>query len=147
MLDQVEENRVLVVPASLDNLDRIRGFIAKTASELGADSSSISDLQLAVDEAVTNIIVHGYHNSAGKVEVELVCEADSLVVRIRDNAPVFDLSDTVAPDLDTSPLEKDTPGGYGVFLIQQMVDMVEHQLLDDGRNELILHKRKVCGGK
>ena len=146
MLDHVEENRVLVVPASLDNLDRIRGFIAETASELGADSSSISDLQLAVDEAVTNIIVHGYRNSTGEVEVELTSDADFLVVRIRDNAPVFDLSDAAAPDLSTSPLEKATPGGYGVFLIQHMVDKTEHQLLDDGRNELILYKRKVCLG-
>jgi len=147
MLDQVEENRVLVVAASLDNLDRIRSFIAETASELGADSSSISDLQLAVDEAVTNIVMHGYRNSTGEVEVELTCEADIIIVRIRDNAPVFDLSDTAVPDLNTSPLEKDTPGGYGVFLIQHMVDMAENQILDDGRNELILHKRKVSAGK
>lgn len=147
MLDQVEENRVFIVAASLDNLDRIRNFIAETASELGADSSSISDLQLAVDEAVTNIVMHGYGNSTGEVEVELTCEADTIVVRIRDNAPSFDLSDTAAPDLNTSPLEKDTPGGYGVFLIQHMVDMAENQILDDGRNELILHKRKVSAGE
>jgi serine/threonine-protein kinase RsbW len=147
MLDQVEENRVLVVAASLDNLDRIRSFITEAASELGADSSSISDLQLAVDEAVTNIVLHGYRNSTGEVEVELQCEADNLVVRIRDNAPVFDLSDTNAPNLNISPLEKDIPGGYGVFLIQHMVDMAEHKLLDDGRNELVLHKRKVGVGK
>lgn len=147
MLDQVEENRVFIVAASLDNLDRIRNFIAETASELGADSSSISDLQLAVDEAVTNIVMHGYRNSTGEVEVELTCEADTIVVRIRDNAPSFDLSDTAAPDLNTSPLEKDTPGGYGVFLIQHMVDMAENQILDDGRNELILHKRKVSAGE
>jgi serine/threonine-protein kinase RsbW len=147
MLDQVEENLVLVVAASLDNLDRIRSFIAETASELGADSSSISDLQLAVDEAVTNIVMHGYRNSTGEVEVELTCEADTIVVRIRDNAPVFVLSDTAAPDLNTSPLEKDTPGGYGVFLIQHMVDMAENKILDDGRNELILHKHKVSAGK
>jgi serine/threonine-protein kinase RsbW len=146
MLDQVEENRILIVTASLDNLDKIRCFVAETASELGADSSSISDLKLAVDEAVTNIILHGYHESPGNVEVEMSCLADSIVVRIRDSAPVFDLSEASAPDLNTPPLEKDTPGGYGVFLIQHMVDSAEHKLLDDGRNELILQKNKVCAG-
>jgi serine/threonine-protein kinase RsbW len=147
MLDQVEENRLLVVAATLDNLARIRDFIAEVANELGADSSSITDLLIAVDEAVTNIILHGYQNRNGKVEVEVACEADTLVVRIRDNAPAFDLSDTAAPNLNISPLEKETPGGYGVFLIQHLVDMAEHQLLNDGRNELILHKHKACTGE
>lgn len=147
MLDQMEENRLLVVAATLDNLARIRDFIAEVANEFGADSSSISDLLIAVDEAVTNIIIHGYQNRNGKVEVEVACKADTLVVRIRDNAPPFDLSDTAAPDLNISPLEKETPGGYGVFLIQHLVDMAEYQLLGDGRNELILHKQKVCTGK
>jgi serine/threonine-protein kinase RsbW len=147
MPDQMEENRLLVVVATLDNLARIRDFVAKNASDLGADSSSISDLLIAVDEAVTNIILHGYQNRSGEVEVEVACEADTLVVRIRDTAPAFDLSDTATPDLNTSPLEKDTPGGYGVFLIQHLVDMAKHQLLDDGRNELILHKRKVGAGE
>lgn len=146
MLDQVEESRVLIVAASLDNLDRVRNFIADTASELGADYSSISDLQLAVDEAVTNIVLHGYQNRSGDVEIEIACEADTLIVWIRDNAPAFDLSDTAAPDLNTSPLEKDIPGGYGVFLIRHVVDLVEHKILDDGRNELTLHKRKVSAG-
>ena len=143
----MEESRLLVVLATLDNLAQIRDFIVKNASELGADSSSISDLLIAVDEAVTNIIQHGYQNRSGKVEIEIACEADTLIVRIRDTAPVFDLSNTAEPDLNTSPLEKEIPGGYGVFLIQHLVDIAEHQLLDDGRNELILHKRKVAAGE
>ena len=137
-----DENRILVINASLDNLELIRDFVSRQADRLSADSSSISELQLAVDEAVTNIIMHGYKGRTGKVEVEIDGDDETLFVRIRDTAPVYDVSHTPEPDLSVSPMDKATPGGYGVFLIQHMVDAVDQRVLNNGQNELILRKRK-----
>lgn len=137
------ERQVLAVSAELTNLDQVRRFIREAATALGARSAAVSDLQLAVDEAVTNIVVHGYRRAGGEIEVELERQQDALLVRVRDNAQGFDLVGVAAPDLSSSPLERTRPGGFGVHLIKQMVDHVRQRVLDDGRNELTLVKSRA----
>jgi serine/threonine-protein kinase RsbW len=126
----------------LKNLSEIRRFISQTAMALSVDAATIPDVVLAVDEAATNIILHGYQGQEGIIEIELAQEGDALVVRLRDEAIPFDPTTVPPPDL-TLPLEQRAPGGLGIYLIRQVMDEVMHRITSEGRNELTLVKRGI----
>jgi anti-sigma regulatory factor (Ser/Thr protein kinase) len=128
--------------AELKNLAEIRRFVEETASALGVAPAVISGVILAVDEAVSNIIAHGYQGQGGIVEIEVGRERDALVVRLRDEAAPFDPTSVPPPDLTLS-LEQRTPGGLGIHLIRQTMDEMTHRLTPQGGNELTLVKKDV----
>jgi anti-sigma regulatory factor (Ser/Thr protein kinase) len=102
--------------------------------------SALDDLRLAVDEAVTNIIVHGY-GGPGEITLELSADHGDLVVQLCDNAPAFD-SASAAPDKLRPAGQRTTPGGFGLYLMKQAMDVVVYRPLDPG-NELTMIKQNV----
>ena len=132
--------QTLRTKAELDNLTLIRHFVEERATALGADPSVVADLSLAVTEATTNVMVHGYRGQPGVIEIEIKRKGNSLVIRLCDEAPPFDPGTVPPPDL-TLPLEKRPLGGLGIYLISQLMDDVAHRVTSQGGNELVLVKR------
>ena len=132
----------LKLRAGLEQLSRIRDFVVDTATALGVAPASLDDLRLAVDEAVTNIISHGY-GGPGEIELDLAADGTDLIVRLRDEAPSFDLALVPAVDLE-APGERESPGGFGVYLMKSVMDEMRHRKTDTG-NELTMIKRGVVG--
>lgn len=130
------------VNARLEDLAAIRRFVMEEAQKYLDSQEAVEDLVLAVDEATTNVIVHGYQGGPGPLEVEIRREMDALVVSIHDKAPPFDPSNLPPPDL-TIPLSKRRPGGLGAFLMKQCTDEVRHRVLPEGGNELVLVKKSL----
>lgn len=130
----------LCVAARIENLSVLRAFVRSAASRLDADADAVADMLLAVDEAATNIIVHGYAGCGGSIEVSVELSADALTVRLRDQADPFDPRCLPVPDLSV-PLEQRRPGGLGVHLMRQLVDEVRYRSGGAHGNELTLVKR------
>lgn len=130
----------LTLDARLDDLATIREFVESACKSYNIDSEVISDITLSVDEAVTNIIEHGYNGGPGPLEIEIELQGSDAVIQIRDSASVFNPLGHKDVDLD-SPLQKLNPGGYGIFLIQKIMDEVEHLISPNGGNILRLVKK------
>jgi serine/threonine-protein kinase RsbW len=130
----------LRVAARLENLSVVRDFVRSAARQQAADAGAVADMVLAVDEAATNIIVHGYAGCGGSIEVSVEHTADALTVQLRDQADPFDPRCVPAPNLSV-PLEQRQPGGLGVHLMRQLVDEVRYRPGDAHGNELTLVKR------
>jgi serine/threonine-protein kinase RsbW len=138
----MDEPSYLCIAADLKNLATIRRFVEGTARSGGGDPQAIADVLIAVNEAATNIILHGYRGQPGTIEVEVVVDQDALVVCLRDRAPQYD--PTSAPDPDFMlPLEQRPFGGLGVYMMRQVTDELTYRTTGDGRNELILVKKGV----
>jgi serine/threonine-protein kinase RsbW len=137
-----DEVRSLLVPADLARLAEVRAFVREAAIAAGATSDTIADAVQAVDEAATNVVVHGYRGGPGEIEVQSVVRAGRLEVRLLDRAPAFDPRSVPAPDLAVPPLKR-RPGGMGVHLIRAAMDETRHHPRPGGGNELIL----VCDVK
>ena len=132
----------LSVEADLENLHQVRDYVDRAGERFGVDRAVLADLRLAVDEAVTNIILHGYNGRAGQVELHLERDGDAVIIRIRDQAESFDASHVNAPQLDTSLADRPF-GGMGLFLIKKLTDEAEFLSLPGGGNELKLVKRRA----
>ena len=126
--------------AELENLSHIRRFVQERGTALGAHTEAVSDLLMAANEAAVNIVVHGYQERSGVIDVEVTQNGDYLEVHLRDQAPPFDPT-TIPPPDTTLPLEQRPYGGMGMHLIRQLVDTVTYRFTPQGENELILAKR------
>ncbi len=137
----MSRTRHLEIAADLDNLKQVRDFIEETTQSSGLNHERTGELLLAVDEAVTNIIMHGCPGGGCAIELEFRGDPDACTIHIRDNATLFDPTAMPAPNLDIPPLERDAPGGFGVYLFEHLVDQTSYRTTPDGRNELTLLKR------
>jgi len=127
------------VAADVQKLGEIRRFVEASADALQVESAVVREVVLAVDEAATNIILHGYQSQAGIIEITIERQGDSLVIHLYDQAPPFDPTQVPAPDL-TLPLEDRPVGKLGVYLIRHFMDNVIYEASPQGGNHLILMK-------
>ncbi len=102
----------------------------------GLPESASYNIQLAVDEAVVNVITHAYRDDpSGNVELAFEIYPDRLVIQIRDWGASFDPASIPEPDL-SHPQER----GYGVYLIRKLMDNVVYQAGDQEGNRVTITK-------
>ncbi len=78
------------------------------------------NIQLCIDELVTNIINYGYPDEAeGKIEIYIDITSDKIIIKIFDDAIAYNPLDAPEPDLD-APIESRKIGGLGVFLVKNL---------------------------
>lgn len=131
----------ITVRASTKNLSKVREFVALHANKQGFTREQVSDLQLAVDEAYTNIIKHAYqNNSSEQVEINLSFDPDKLCISIFDSGNSFEPENYNLPDIRKKIKERKR-GGMGVYLIHQLMDSVSYHQKPD-RNEIRLCKMR-----
>lgn len=135
---------VLRIEAAVDDLATVRQFIREQARKAGAGSREVADIVQAVDESVSNSIIHGYRGSAGTVDIEAARDGSTFVVRVRDQAPPFDPTTVPLPDVNL-PLEQRHLGGLGVLLTRELTDSMTYEYTRRG-NELTLRKKLNTAG-
>lgn len=125
------------------NLANISDYVVGKAEAAGLNEKEVYAVQLAVDEAVTNIIEHAY-GGEGKGDIWIRCEeyVGGLEVEIRDKGKSFDPDDVPKPKVGT-PLEEFGPRGAGMFLMQKLMDDVQFEFFE---KETVLRMKKKRGG-
>lgn len=132
--------RTAIFPAKFDQLDSIRGFASQAARDAGMDDSDTYAVELAVDEACTNIIEHAYQGE-NRGDIECTCESNQvcLTLVIRDHGKPFDPSTVTTPDLNAS-IDNRAIGGLGVFLMKKLMDEVRFEPMGASGNVLTMVK-------
>jgi len=132
--------------ANFHNLDEIREFVAETARQAGFSDKEIYSIQLAADEASTNIIEHAYAGiENGKIGIDCSIEGDELKIVMRDNGKSFDPSSVPEPNVKADLSERKI-GGLGMYLMRKLMDEVTYESLPKTGNVLTLIKRKGGAG-
>ena len=134
----------LTIPGEVGRLAEVRAFV-REASRGRVAPKLLEDLVCAVDEAVTNVIVHGYDGASGPIEVEVGGDSQNLEIRIADRAPRFDPTKAPEPDLRL-PLERRPLGKMGVHLMREFADELRYAPRRGGGNEVTLVKRLPARG-
>ena len=126
--------------AYLEALNDFREFIVEhCAGNAGVTEEILYDIQLAVDEACTNIIMHGYAGmDPGSVILDLEIDPDKIIISLTDFGHAFEPDSAPMPDVD-APIEERELGGFGLFFIRQSVDDVKYWTSEDG-NTMTLTK-------
>lgn len=133
--------RTATFQAKYENLDAIREYVAQAAIDAGLDETGVYAVQLAADEACSNIIEHAYGESKdGEIECTCSHDGENLVMIFRDHGCCFDPASVAEPVL-TGSLSDRHIGGLGIFLINHLMDEVHYESLGEAGNVLTLKKR------
>ncbi len=131
----------LTFSTTFDILEDIRKFVGDQAREAGFSDKEIYHVQLATDEAASNIIEHAYESKPlGKFEVSCDFRGGRLIITLLDHGKTFDPSKVEEPDL-TADLSERKIGGLGIYLMRKLMDEVRYEKTKTG-NLLTLIKRK-----
>lgn len=116
--------------------------VAEAVEPLGLNTPSLERLKTAVGETVMNAIEHGNRNDPSlEVAVEVSASRSRLSVRVTDQGEEGDIPETVEPDIEAKLAGEQTPRGWGLFLIGQMVDEV-NRVRENGHHivELVMNR-------
>ena len=128
--------------AKFEYLDEIRDFVGAVARDGGFGEKDVYNIQLATDEAASNIIEHAYEGVSDGV-LDLSCGMEKELIRITliDYGVPFDPSAIPMPDLKADLSDRKI-GGLGIFLMRKLMDEVHYEPRDDKSNVLTMIKRK-----
>jgi serine/threonine-protein kinase RsbW len=129
-------------PASFQFLDEIRDFIAEVARKGGFSEKEIYSLQLAADEAASNIVEHAYAGTQGG-EIRITCDTRGreIIITMHDDGTPFDPSNVKAPNLKADLSERQI-GGLGIYLMRKLMDEVRYESKAGAGNLLTMRKRR-----
>jgi anti-sigma regulatory factor (Ser/Thr protein kinase) len=131
----------LACPARMAHLPELMALVEQACDEAGAGEQARYAIRLAVEEIAVNVISYGYPDrEPGPIELSLAWDEDQMTIVIEDRAACFAPTDAPAPDLDSS-WDKRSPGGLGWYLVQAMVDTVQHRHEPANGNRYTLVKR------
>ena len=89
----------MTVDAELERIADIRALVRDVALSSNAPPACLDDLVQAVDEAATNIVLHGYERRGGAIDIDARLVDDHIVIVLSDTAPTFDPTTVPEPDL------------------------------------------------
>lgn len=135
--------RQLIVPAQHDQLAQLATFVAVAAAEVGFDETQVNRIELAVDEACSNIIDHAYKGDAGNIQLEVEIEPQhQLTIVLIDQGQSFD-PDHVPAYAPCTSLDEVKIGGLGIHLMRQAMDDVCYEFGVPGIGNRLTMKKQL----
>lgn len=119
-----------------ENLKVIRKEMKEILSKTELSKEDSGCIILAIDEACSNIIKHGYKNDYNqKIDLNIKLETNLLTISIIDNGISFDKN-----SIETRDIDEIKPGGLGIYIITQVMDRVEYTRTPEGFNKIKMVK-------
>lgn len=140
--------RRLIVPGRFDRLTEIAAFITEAARAAGLSEDDVFHVEMAVDEACSNIIEHAYARTSGDIELCCTCPVPGQIeIVIRDSGEPFEPDAVPLPPIGRQdPLDNLDEGGLGLYFMRKLMDEVRFEFARGGGNTLYLIKR-TAGSK
>lgn len=126
----------------VDELQRLNLFIEEICGELGLDMQLQLDLNLVLEEVVSNVIYYAYpEGTIADIELHAEYDGKELTFVLSDQGIYFD--PTLKDDLDTdvNPMNRNL-GGMGIYIVKNIMNEVTYQRLE-GRNLLTMKKEII----
>ena len=133
--------RSIILSNDVQEVPQLADFIDEFCESCGIDMSTTMSLNLAIEEAVVNVMDYAYPaGTVGDVHIDAQYDDGQLTFVIRDKGTPFD--PTKAKDVDTTLSAEQRPiGGLGIHLVRTIMDEIKYSYVD-GQNVLTLRKNK-----
>ena len=129
----------------VQEVSALNEFIDGMCETLGLDMTTTMQMNLAIEEAVVNVMTYAYPAGVkGDVDIEAFADDKYLKIVIRDRGKAFD--PTAQEEADTTLSAEERPiGGLGIHLVRQLMDTIDYRR-EDGLNVLTLCKKLNTNG-
>ncbi|MBQ7212438.1 MAG: SpoIIE family protein phosphatase [Muribaculaceae bacterium] len=136
-----EEIRVEMT-SDINQITRLEGLCNSLRDKFSIEQQLATRLNVALEEAVSNVILYGFNNNdnpKNRLSVSARKSSGKIIIKIVDNARAFDPTATAAPDTTLDADERPI-GGLGIYLIRQIMDTVNYERIDN-QNILTITKK------
>ena len=135
-------NKTVRITNQRDQVDTVRKFFDDYSKENKLNEKTVHDIQMALDELLTNIVNYGYEDSdEHKIDVRFGINDDAVRVEIIDDSKPYNILEQENPDISLSVEDKPI-GGLGIFLIKKLMSNVDYYT-KEGKNHLVMTKELV----
>lgn len=136
MKEIIEE---LTLTNKIEEIGKLEPFTEQIGERLSLAPDLVFNLNLVLEEAVSNVINYAYPHQEGKeINIQASLMKDNLIFVITDSGVAFD--PTLVPEADITLSAEERPiGGLGIFIIKQIMNEVNYQRID-GKNVFTLKK-------
>lgn len=135
----VRLKRDLTLQNDIAQVPLLAQFVEEVCEEIGLDMSTTMQMNLALEEAVVNVMKYAYpHGIVGNIHIEAQASDVRLKFVISDNGTPFD--PTAKAEVDTTLSAEERPiGGLGIHLVRKIMDSINYER---SRNKNVLTLRK-----
>lgn len=139
-IQYVGKSRNIVLSCDTRETARLTEFVTTACTVAGLSDTDTMHMNLAVEEAVVNVMTHAYPSTdEGSVAIAVSTDDKWLTFTISDSGKPFDPTTYPEPDI-TLPTEERPVGGLGIHLMRCHTDALHYERRD-GRNILSLRKK------
>ena len=122
-----------------DQIDTVRKFFDDYSKENKLTEKTVHDIQMALDELLTNIVNYGYEDTdEHQIDIHFGVNDDAVKVEIVDDSKPYNILEKDNPDISLS-MEDKPIGGLGIFLIKKLMSNVDYYT-EEGKNHLVIIK-------
>lgn len=130
----------LKLPSHTENLELIREFVFKIITRVGVSDDEASKIELAVDEACTNVMKHAYGGeSQDPIDVAIKIDLNKVTIIVTDRGRGFDPKVVEVPNMKEYLAEMRV-GGLGIYLMRSLMDEVKYDVKPGIRNKVTMVK-------
>ncbi len=128
------------LPADLREIERLNRVVRQFGDLHEVPSRVLYAVNLALDEVVTNVVRHGFDDTAGQeIVAQIVARSGEMTTEVTDAGRTFNPLEMPPPNLE-APLSERTLGGLGIHLVRSLMDGLEYRR-ENGKNVLTMRKR------
>jgi len=109
------------------------------AKHMGLDEEKSAEISMALIEATINAFEHS-NSQAGNVEIHFVIQEETLLITVSDQGKGFDKSKVKIPKIEEK-ISSDFKRGWGLQLIQELMDTVKYESSEDGTTVTMTKKK------
>jgi serine/threonine-protein kinase RsbW len=141
MMTKIKEFK-LRIPSQTDNLELIRYFVGRVAEKVGFDDEDVGKIELACDEACTNVIKHAYsldRKNDQSLDIAIKLDYQKLTLVVTDHGKGFNPNSIKMPNMKEYLAELKV-GGLGIYLMKTLMDEVDYDIKPGVRNQVRMVK-------
>ena len=129
----------ICIKNKVSELEKVAQFVEEIGEELGLSMELQMNLNLVMEEMVTNVSFYAYPQDE-EADIELLAKSDGkeLTFVLSDQGKEFDPTAKEDTDLDVNPADREL-GGMGIFIVKNIMNKVTYQRLE-GKNLLTMTK-------
>ena len=117
----------LILANRPSEIARVQDQLESLGREHGFPSKALHDIQLAVEEHLTNVLNYAFTDQTDhKIVVRLIVDASDLRIEVEDDGRPFNPLEHPTPDLSL-PLDQRPIGGLGIHMIKKSMDRLEYR--------------------
>ncbi len=128
----------ITVDNEVGEISKVIEFVSAKAEKLPFSFKDKNQIEVAIDEIISNIVHYAYGEGKGKAVIKLESDESGMSIIVEDEGIPYNPLEKEDPDITLSADERGI-GGYGIFIVKKVMDDIKYEHRD-GRNILTMKK-------